>query len=213
MKLRRFSRSLIKYPAGALIVIASVFSVSAQSTDAEVNKRPLQDLAIELKADIQEKKLDLSDVFLVEMQGSLNAEGKIEKGSLTVTRREGNVALIEAVNNAILAFNESGYLVYLSKVGAKEISIFVEQDSSRFTARIVSKVESVKRARTISSALNAMLGMARMKKEGPDATEADKRDLLLLQGTEVMSDESKVLIGFKLPSEMLRAILIAELSK
>lgn len=169
--------------AGVAILLVSAFSVFGQIDEIELNRRPLRDFANKFKVDIESKKIDLSAPFLVELQGKLDLRGRLDSASSSFTKSEGDTSLTNLVKEAILAISDAGYLQFLSSVGDKNIKLVVEQNSSQFSADFFSGLESPARAKTITSALNLMLAIAKAKKQAPEATEEDKKDLFLFNGS------------------------------
>jgi hypothetical protein len=199
--------------AGVAILLVSGFSVFGQIDEIELNRRPLRDFANKFKVDIESKKIDLSAPFLVELQGKLDLRGRLDSASSSFTKSEGDTSLTNLVKEAILAISDAGYLQFLSSVGDKNIKLVVEQNSSQFSADFFSGLESPARAKTITSALNLMLAIAKAKKQAPEATEEDKKDLFLVNGFEVFSEEANIRIAFKVPSERFRALILEEVSQ
>lgn len=195
----------------ALATLAAGQSIN--EPDVAINKRPMKDFAARVKSEIEAKKVDLASPFLIELKGSLASTGKIDPKTTKLTRSEGDAAMIQIAKEAITAVNEAGYFQYLKDLRAETVTISIEQNSSEFSANFWFPVESSKRAKTVVMALDLALNLAKIKKQQPNASEADKKDLFFLESTKVSSEDVNVLFSVRAPSEKVRMLIEEELKK
>lgn len=204
---------------GAFVVLLflSFLSVSGKSQTVEsadkiiINKRPFIDFSNRLKNDLASGDTDLNASFLVELKATLSREGLIDPNTAVYTRKEGDIGLIELAMDAIESFNVSGYFQYLSLLNGKEFLLTVQQDGSDFQMKFECGMEPVSRARSVSIFLNAAIDMAKRQKSREEASEADKKDLSLLNRLSVEDNDRQVILLLKIPKHELHYIILSSL--
>ncbi|MGB7068595.1 MAG: hypothetical protein WBD22_03815 [Pyrinomonadaceae bacterium] len=166
----------------------------------ELNKRPFVDLGIFVNDLLDKKEVDLSTEFMINAQGKLKKDGKLDPKSFRyVQAASSDAKMIEVVKESIEAINDSGYLQYLKDISGKDFNLVLQQDDSNITAVVQSEMESETRAKSIKSGLELLIGLAKSRKSGAGADQNDKDDLLLLENAKIESDGKKVVIKFLVP--------------
>lgn len=179
-------------------------------TDIELNKRPFVDLS----NTITEKKINLETPFLITGSAKLDKTGRIVPKTLKIDRNESpDPKMQELIVEAVRAMDASGYLTYLSLVNAKDISFIVQQDDTNVTAFVESQFENDLRPKTMSDILTGIINDKKAKKEGADATQNDKDDLVLLQNASVMPKGKKLVISFSIPKIDVQRMLQRKLAE
>lgn len=201
--MKRFLNSTFLLCGIALLLAA--FPVFGQETpnEIEINKKSLKDFAESVKA----KSLDWSKSFSVEAETVLTKEGKFDKEKTKFTKAEGDAELVETVKQAFEAAGESGWFVYLSNQGIKEVKLSASQNSVTFSFSLLSEQATLERANTIASAFNGLVHMVlTMDKNGIKKLDEDEKKLL--KGAKVTAREKTVNINISLAAndfqEMVR---------
>lgn len=193
---------------------ASVFYVSAQNSHGiDINKRPLREFGEKLKSDIVSKKIDLSGPFLVELRGKLDDKGKLDVKSSSFTRTEGDAALVEMVKNGILAISDAGFFQYLQSLQSKNLELLVEQTTTEFSAKIAVDQPTENSAKTFAVGFSTLLQLTKAQMGGPNATEAQKKDLALLKFITARAQDSSVIFSLIAPSIEIQDLINEELAK
>ncbi len=183
-------------------------------TDVELNKRPFVDLANLLNGFLDKKMVNLETPFLINATGKLDKNGKLERKSFTYTKRiSSDQRMLEVINSAIEALNESGYLQYLSMLKGKDLTFEVFQDDQKVVAVVQSEFETDMRANTMSSLLSEYINGKIRAKQAPDASENDKDDLVLLQNAKVEHPGKTLKISFLIPKADLQRMIQKKLAE
>jgi len=183
-------------------------------TDVELNKRPFVDLANLLNGLIDKKMVDLATPFKIKATGKLDKNGKLDRKSFVYTERlSPDPRMIEVIQEAIEAMNESGYLQYLSMLNGKNLSFEVFQDNDKVVAIVESQFDSDTRANTASGMVKFLISDKKKAKESPDASQNDKDDLALLQNAKVEPIGTKLTISFMIPKGDLQAMIMKKLAE
>src|SRR5687768_8765744 len=126
--MRKFLKQ-ISFICGLLLLLAAfpVFAQEKHSDEIVVNKKPLQDWASFLFDKIEKNEVDLTQSFLVELDGELTKEGKLDKQKSKFIRTEGDVQMVEIAKRAIEAFHDSGMFNYLLNLGIKKVNVVYAQ--------------------------------------------------------------------------------------
>jgi hypothetical protein len=176
-------------------------------TDAEINKRPVVELA-DMVLGLQEKnQLKLDSQFVVSATGKLK-DGKFAPRSFKYVKLETQDPNMDAViRRAIEAMNESGYLQYLNQLSGKDLTIQILQDENDFKAVVQSQMDNDLRAKTVASIIKLVIESKIKAKQEPTADQNDKDDLVLLQGAAVSTQGKMLMIGFNVPkADLLRMV-------
>ncbi|MBK8466667.1 MAG: hypothetical protein IPL32_12635 [Chloracidobacterium sp.] len=178
-------------------------------TDVELNKRPFVELAATLNGLLDMKAVNLETPFKIKATGKLDKNGKLDRKSFAYTERlSPDPRMIEVVQEAIEAMNNSGFLQYLTMVKAKDVSFEILQDDQRVIAVVQSEFEDPNRANSMSGLLKLFIDQKKKDKEAPDASQNDKDDLALLQSAKVEPVGKKLIVSFAMPkADMQRMIM------
>lgn len=182
-------------------------------TGDEINNRPFTELGKFVNSALDKKETDLQSEFKLSAVGKLTKEGKIDPKTFKYTNAESaDKKLIEVLQEAIEAFNDSGRLKVLESLSGKDLKLDVQQDSTNIAAVIQSELESENRARAAQSSLKVLLDAAKFLKSRPDADQNDKDDLLLLQGASIESEGKNLVIKFNVQKDVVHQMLQRKLA-
>lgn len=193
----------------------------------KINKVPLQDLRVAVNELKSKGEVNLASPFVIQAKGKLNKEGKIDANTFKYLRAESaDKNMVEVVKESIEAFNDSGYLQYLTNLSGKDLEFLFQQDTTAVTAVVQSELESDTRAKSIASALQLLMLAAKSKKEGAIADmerendpkkvqdlQDERDDLELLKNAQVASDGKKIVIKFVVPQEIATKMLERKLQE
>lgn len=198
----------------AISLLAAAFSAVGQATSDSNGYKSLPDKhAAAAKRAYSAGKLDLGAPFDVEMKATVGKDGRFDPASIVFTRSEGDAGMTELVKNYLTTIDQSGYTRYLADIGASEIVVRARQDSSLFNATVTSEMSNTLRAMTVKTMASTMISILRTQKDNTNASEADRRDLTLLNGTTASSSGRSVIIALELPKATFREMVEKELKK
>jgi len=189
----------------ALLAFLLGLSATAQVQDKAgvyVNKRPLKDWSANFTSAVNSKEVDINAPFLVSIVAVLGttSDGKTvvlkSPKRLTVAQPGGSdPRLISLVEDAILAFGDSGLFGYIDQlIGRKfvtPIKISVRQDETTFAVGIDVGRQNENEAKTMTSGLTTLLNLA--------VSQANDDDKPLLRSMSVSSIEKSVRLSFAMP--------------
>ncbi len=183
-------------------------------TGDEINNRPFKDLGKFVNEALDKKETNLQSEFLLSAKGKLTKEGKLDPKSFQYIKADSvDKKLIEVVQEAIEAFNDSGRLKVLRNLSGDDLNLEVKQDAANVSAVVQSEVESESRARSLMSSLSLLLAGAKKFKSGEDASPNDKDDLLLLEGAKIEQDGKNLIIRFNVPKEVVHQMIQRKLAE
>jgi hypothetical protein len=194
-------------------VLTVALSVGAQTASDGSANRSLSDTNTAAKRAYTDGKLDLGAPFDVEMKATLRKDGKIDPATVSFTRSEGDTGMTALVKNYLSAIDQGGYTKHLADIGASEIVVRARQDNSLFNATLSTELTSALRAVSVKTLASAMLSGMRAQKSRDDASEADRRDLTLLNGTTVTTSGRSVIVALELSKATFREMVEKELKK
>lgn len=180
----------------------------------DINKRPMVDLG-NFVIELQEKnEVDLQAEFIVNAQGKFDKNGRLDPKTFRfIEAKSSNENLIAVVKESIEAINVAGYLQYLKEISGKDIKLLLQQDAENISAVIQSEMESETRARSIKSALDLAISIAKKNKTSENADQNDKDDLILLESARVEVDGKKVVIHFNVPKTVAHPMIQRKLAE
>jgi hypothetical protein len=197
----------------ASVLVASVASAGQTTQDAAASDHPITSTNAAAKRAYTDGKLDLGAPFDVEMKATLSKDGKIDPATVSFTRSEGDTGMTALVKNYLSAIDQGGYTKHLADIGASEIVVRARQDNSLFNATLSTELTSALRAVSVKTLASAMLSGMRAQKSRDDASEADRRDLTLLNGTTVTTSGRSVIVALELSKATFREMVEKELKK
>lgn len=202
--LRQFS-----FLCGIALVMLGAFPVFAQESvrPSQVEKKPLQDFGEMVVSRVQNKELDLSQNFLIEVSGEITKEGKFDSQKTKYVRTEGNEKMLAVAKDAIGAFNESGVFIYLSDLDISKLNLIIEQNDSEMSAVINLEFMSANKARSMASMFNVLISAARM-------TDKENADIkTFLNGTKISANDKFVTIKTAVEKSVGQEIIQRNLNK
>lgn len=215
----------MKFPLKTLLLVWLMFvaiQASAQTTSATlprrieneiiINKMPIKDFGRYVAEKVDKDKVDLNAPFVVEFESVLNFDGKLNTYSSKFTKTEGDAKLIEIVRNGIAAISDSGYLIYLEKIGNKKGFVSIQQDKDNFSVSIKTELESEQNAMKMASAFKLLLQMAKTQK-ARQHDENDKYDLILLENSSVKSEGKFLMLNFVMPQSVKQELINKKLNE
>jgi len=192
---------------GLALIGAAPQVLAQQEHNVEINKRPLIDFAESLNDRIQSKQIDPTGTFSVTVQGPLTPNGRLDVSRSKVVQSSGDAKLVDIGKSGIAAISDSGWLVYLSSLGATEVAITVAQDDKNFSGKIEFDVKTPERAKTIASGLKMALSVHKTESENsPD-------EKLLIDNTSVVADRATVTVALLMTASSYRDMLLSRLNK
>lgn len=176
--------------------------------DVKLNREPLYDLGEYINGLKKEGKVDLNTPFIVQATGKLNKDGKIEQKTYKVIKAESSDQdMVDVVQRSIAAINDSGYLQYLKELSGKDLNLIFSQNNESIIGEVQSELESERRANSIKSSLNLIIGIIKATKTGADASQNDKDDLALLEGATVETNGKKIIIKFNVKKDIAHPMI------
>ncbi len=109
-----------------------------------------------LKHKVENNEVDLNQPFLVEMQGWMNEEGKIEKQNLQILKSEGDAGMAEAGQRAITEIAGNGLLRLLKDNGLTDVSFRLQGDAKEFSLVLKSYAKTKENAENLAQMFNQM---------------------------------------------------------
>lgn len=195
-------------------------------TERVINRLPLKQLALKLVERSSKDQLNLGTPFLVKASGKLSKDGKLEAKSFKYSKAESSdPQIIRDVQDGIEAFNDSGFLQYLSDLSGKTLDFSLQQDETNLSAVVQSEVGET-RARSLATALSIGVdwkiaekekAITKMEQENNPAKAADlqndKDDLELLKNLKVEPNGKNVVITFNVPKNVVLAMIKRKLDE
>lgn len=183
-------------------------------TDLAINKKPLVDLANDINLLQEKKEVDLQTPFILEAQGRLTKDGRLDPKNFRYTKAASNDAeMIDVVKQSIEAINVAGFLQYLEKLNGKDLNLHLEQDAENFSAVVQSSMESENRANAVKSALDLLISVEKSRKSVENADQNDKDGLQLLETAKIETDGKKIVISFTAPKSVIHPMIQRKLAE
>lgn len=177
-------------------------------TQVVINRRPLDDLGVEVKKLLAANQVDLLAKVDVRAKGKLDESGKIDITTFDYKAATGSdQAMAALIREAILKLSDSGYMNYLGVATIKDLNMSIVQDDANFTATVQSEVETATRAKTLKILLEGAIKYYKDKKSVPEADDNDRDDLKLLNNASVEIDGKKLIIKFVLAKPDAQALI------
>jgi hypothetical protein len=191
---------------------------AAQPTDPvagpDINKRPIVDLGNFVNEKLQKNEVDLQTEFLVNAKGRLDKNGRLDPKTFQwVQAASTDEDMLEVVKRSIEAINVAGYLQYLKDMSGKDFNFQLQQDAENISAVVLSEMESETRARSIKSSLDLVISFAKLRKQGENADQNDKDDLVLLDNAKVEIEGKRVVLKFVVPKTIAHPMIQRKLAE
>ncbi len=161
--------------------------------EGEVNKRPFQDLAAYATDLKKQGKLDFEKPFEIAIETNLDKDGKLINPK--VSKKSGDLTLVDLGTKLIAAMNDSGVLFYLKKINedkpGTKVVFTISQDGNQVVATVESEVSSIDSARQLSKGFGLMLAMGAESRKG-------KNEEALIRNTTVSPDGKNIVFTLKM---------------
>ena len=164
----------------------------------EINKKPFEDLGDLINDKLSKNEIDLNKNFLVVLDGTLTADGKLDKDNSRYVRSEGDEQMVIVAKDAIEAIGDSGFLAYLRNYGIDKANLTLRQDDTQIYILLVSDQKDANKANTTASGFNTMLqGLILLDKNG--IKKLDDSSRLLVNNAKVTSDGKNFVLSVAIP--------------
>jgi hypothetical protein len=184
-----------------LIAAVSLFAAAAGAQSVQINERPLHDFGEQVRSRIEQKQLDVSKPFSVEMSAVITDDGKLDRQRSKFTSESGDPKMVDVAKQAIMAMGESGYFGYLQQAGISQATLTVSQNAQTFTGSVRSS-KSRFEATILTSGVNAMLSI------GLSQQNMQPNEKLILQNTRASHDGGNIDITCTLPAAEFQRMII-----
>ncbi|HVF47550.1 MAG TPA: hypothetical protein VNA17_08300 [Pyrinomonadaceae bacterium] len=182
-----------------------------------INKRPMTDQATKTLEQVGPEKVRLDTPFKVTISGTL---GLAKDGKTIVLKNpkpipppngfKNDPKMEKLVQDWILAVGDAGWLGYLDKVVAaqklkpKRVIVTVEQTDSVLTAKVTAEQPSENEAKTYSSGLNTLLGLA--------AGQTDGDEQMFLKSATTTAEGKLLVLNFNIPKPIVQEMIQRKLA-
>ncbi len=109
--------------------------------ELQINRKPLYDYADFVLDRVTKKEVDLSQQFIVRMNGVVTEEGLLDEKLSTFGKSEGDEAMIALAKQGIQSIGVSGWLKYLSDEKANRLDITFGQNNQELMADVRSDLK------------------------------------------------------------------------
>ena len=179
----------------------------------EINKRPLVDLGNSINEIRAKTPVNLEGVFKVEGKGKLK-DGKFDPKSFRFGTMAGeDKAVVDIVKESVEAINEAGYLNYIKDLIGKELSFTLQQDLQNIEATFRSDLDSESLAKQRKSSLDLLIALYKKRKQGENASQNDKDDLVLLDGVTTEAVGKTLIMKFVVPKPIAHQMIQRKLAE
>ncbi len=185
-------------------------------TEAEINKKPLQDFGDTVLDKVTAKTIDLNKSFLVSMQGVITKDGKLDTKKSRFIKQDGDPEMINLAKSAVEAIGDSGLLLYLQRLDVEKVNFTLVQDDKQIYAIITSDQPNDSRAKTISTGLNLAMSLGKNNlsdKIKASSSPADIDTLALLNAAKVEAQGKSFVLKFNLDKPVAQELINRQLQK
>lgn len=170
-------------------------------TAERINKKPLQDFAEDVLVKTDGKdKIDLTKAFVVEMDGVLGADGKLDLKKSRFIRGEGDEKMIDVAKSAIEAVNTSGLLSYMKDMGVEKVNFILFQDDKQLSAIIRADQPTVEKAQKVTSGMNGAIAIVKL-------TNRDEDLATLVNASKFSTEGKSFVMNFALPKDAAHKLI------
>ena len=181
--------------------------------EVELNKRPLVDLGNSINEIRAKTPVNLEGVFKVEGKGKLK-DGKFDPRTFKYGTTAGeDKAVVDIVKESVEAINEAGYLNYIKDLIGKELSFTLEQDLQNIQATFRSDLDTASLAKQRKSSLDLLISLYKKRKQGENASQNDKDDLILLDGVTTEAVGKTLIMKFVVPKPIAHQMIQRKLAE
>lgn len=169
----------------------------------KINARPFKDLLAQGKTLADAGKIDVKGDFQMELEAVRQDDGKLK--DVKILRSSGTPETEKLALDFIAALSDSNVLARLK--GMTKLNVMVGVDKERVMTAIKSDMESADEAKKISDAMNFLLGVAILKREGGDEAVAIYKKIKL------KNQNNQVLVNFDMPRAEAGTMINGQLAK
>jgi hypothetical protein len=181
--------------------------------EVEINKRPLVDLGNSINEIRAKTPVNLESEFVVMGKGKLK-DGKFDPKTFKYGTTSGkDEAVVNIVKDSIEAINEAGYLNYIKDLIGKELSFTLQQDLQNIQATFQSDLATESLAKQRKSSLDLLISIYKKKKQGENASQNDKDDLVLLEGVTTEAVGKTLIMKFIVPKPIAHQMIQRKLAE
>jgi hypothetical protein len=180
----------------------------------EINKQPLYDFVDGVVEKVNARKVDLRGQFRVVMNAYVNDEGRLdpERSRWLPEEEQGDPQMILVAKDAVEKVGDSGWLVYLSDQGIKNVRVVFFQDEQQLAVNIIAIMPSQNNARMVASGFRTMKSFAlNLHNNGTKVLKDD--EVLLLNSAEITNEKNLLKIDFNLKKDMAQKIINTRLQE
>jgi len=180
----------------------------------EINKQPLYDFVDGVVEKVNSRKVDLRGQFRVVMDAYINDQGRLdpEKSRWLPAEEQGDPQMILVAKDAVEKVGDSGWLVYLSDQGIKNVRVVFFQDEEQLAVNIIALMPSQNNARTVASGFRTLRSLAlNLNNNGTKVLKDD--EVLLLNSAEFVNERNLLKINFKLEKDEAQKIINTRLQE
>ncbi|MDQ3748418.1 MAG: hypothetical protein M3367_05280 [Acidobacteriota bacterium] len=174
--------------------------------EIEINKKPFEELGDTLNDKLAKKEVDLNKPFLVILDGTIAADGKLDSKKSKFVKFEGDEQMIEVAKQAIEAVGNSGFLGHLKNNGVDKVNFTIVQNDKEISVIILSDQKTPEKAGTIASGFNTLLaGLIFADNNG--IKKLDENSKTLVNNSKVTSEGKKFKLNFVLPKQQAQDLI------
>lgn len=198
--MKKFSQTIFIF-CGLLMLAAFPVFAQEKSLSKQLN---FADFVIEK---VDKEKVNLSAPFLLELEGVLTKEGKLDFGTSKFTKSEGDLQIIEIAKRSVKEINELGVFKYLKDFEVEKIKFVLGQNNANIYASVVFEQKTREKAKIAANGLKLLL--LTPQPEDKDSEEAK----IISSGISVNSTENVVTLNFNYQKSVAQAFIQQALEK
>lgn len=180
----------------------------------EINKLPLVDLGNDLNARKEKGPLNLESEFSVTGKGKLDKDGKFDPKTFRFgPAASQDPAIVDIVKESVEALNEAGYLAYIKDIVGRELGFVLVQNAENLEATFQTDLDNESLAKYRKTSLDAIISIAKMRKQGENASQNDKDTLVLLNGVTTEVEGKTLRIKFVAPKMIVHPMIQRKLAE
>lgn len=188
--------------------------IPGTAPEIEINKKPLYDFVDGVVAKVNSNRVDLRQQFKVVMNAFITEEGKldVEKSRWIAEEEEGNGEMILVAKDAVEKVGDSGWLVYLSDAGIKNVRIEFYQNEESLAADIMAIMPNENRARSLSIQFNTWVQGA-IFAHNNNIKKFKDDELVLLRAADFEFERNLLKVKFNLKKDVAHPIINTRLKE
>lgn len=187
---------------GVAIFVATILVSAVAGQSVSVNDRPLRDFGAGVRDRIDQKQLDITKPFAIEMSAVITDDGKLDRNASRFTAESGDPKMVGVAKEAIIAMGESGYFGYLLQAGISHPTIVVSQTAQTFTGSVRSSKNRFEAA-LVTSGVNGVIQVALAQQKDMQPNEK-----VILRNTRASHDGGNIDITCTLPAADFQRMIL-----